>query len=603
MVNLTERSPLVHNEHPKKVADSDSSDDDVVHENVSSSSRTKYSRWQSMASVCFYVSVVGTTYAFGVYSELLKDNLGFSQSGLDIIASVGNTGLYLSLVAGFILETYGLKVTVIGGGFLIFFGFLYIYLAVQNFVSANIASISVMYFFSQFGVCCHVSSAVTYCVRLFPKEARGKAVGLGKGYFGLSSAVLGDFAGGFFASATTSFLLFTAIMIPTMSIIGASTANLIPLTALDFSYDRSRGNRTDLTPFFYHWLLLFVILFMVAYFQYVINASTTINTILSSVLAIVVVSIQVLPMFYGDRIVEFNADEPTLDTITQQLTMLMQDNESDNEKLPTDNATNKFEADNIRGNKDIADPSASGYTTFNRTLDRTRDRPTGSKECFYGNSMPLSKSFFTWRFWILYFTFLIMCGSGLMVIDNVNAISEAVGKTASSFFVALISLANGAGRITAGFTSDMLPRGFSKVQLLSLACFIMGLTQCVFAIGSSTLLYPCLIAAGFLFGSNVSLMAVCMADVFGSRFIATNFGATDSASIFGSYIFVTAIVSIFYSTNTIDDGGESSCVGTECFLYPFLINGISCFIASGLCVYLHVYTDMTKIMDKNANPH
>ena len=77
MVNLTETSPLVSNERTGKAADSDS-DDDTLHEsNVHTSSRHKYSRWQSMASVCFYVSVVGTTYAFGVYSELLKDNLGF----------------------------------------------------------------------------------------------------------------------------------------------------------------------------------------------------------------------------------------------------------------------------------------------------------------------------------------------------------------------------------------------------------------------------------------------------------------------------------------------------------------------------------------------
>ena len=30
--------------------------------------------------------------------------------------------------------------------------------------------------------------------RLFPAESRGTSVGLGKGYFALSSAVLGDFA-------------------------------------------------------------------------------------------------------------------------------------------------------------------------------------------------------------------------------------------------------------------------------------------------------------------------------------------------------------------------------------------------------------------------
>ena len=51
-----------------------------------SARRFIYSRWQALAGVLFYVSVVGTTYAFGVYSQFLKDNLGFSQSDIDIIA-------------------------------------------------------------------------------------------------------------------------------------------------------------------------------------------------------------------------------------------------------------------------------------------------------------------------------------------------------------------------------------------------------------------------------------------------------------------------------------------------------------------------------------
>jgi hypothetical protein len=78
-------------------------------------------------------------------------------------------------------------------------------------------SICLFFFLSQFGVCCHVSSAVTYCVRLFPPPARGSSVGLGKGYFGLSSAVLSDFDGGFFGNFPALFVLFIAIVVPLFS--------------------------------------------------------------------------------------------------------------------------------------------------------------------------------------------------------------------------------------------------------------------------------------------------------------------------------------------------------------------------------------------------
>ena len=146
----------------------------------------RFTRWQSFAGVCLYVSMAGTTYAFGVYSELLRTNLGFSQGGIDVVASVGNTGLYLSIIGGLLLERFGLQFTVYFGGLLIFLGFGYIWLAVEGYVPADIASVSLFFFISQFGVCCHVSSAVTTSVRLFPPESRGSAVGLVKGYFGLS---------------------------------------------------------------------------------------------------------------------------------------------------------------------------------------------------------------------------------------------------------------------------------------------------------------------------------------------------------------------------------------------------------------------------------
>jgi hypothetical protein len=41
---------------------------------------------------------------------------------LDIIASVGNTGLYLSLIVGLLLDAYGIRTVICLGAFLIFIG-------------------------------------------------------------------------------------------------------------------------------------------------------------------------------------------------------------------------------------------------------------------------------------------------------------------------------------------------------------------------------------------------------------------------------------------------------------------------------------------------
>lgn len=55
-------------------------------------------------------------------SKLLEANLNFTQTNIDVVASVGNTGLYLSLVAGFILEAKGIKFLIRLGALLIFTG-------------------------------------------------------------------------------------------------------------------------------------------------------------------------------------------------------------------------------------------------------------------------------------------------------------------------------------------------------------------------------------------------------------------------------------------------------------------------------------------------
>jgi MFS family permease len=182
-----------------------------------------------------------------------------------------------------------------------------------------------------------------------------------------------------------------------------------------------------------------------------------------------------------------------------------------------------------------------------------------------------------------------------MVIDNVNEIAEAVNKYPSSFFVALIALANGAGRLAAGVSSDKLGEYASHLEMLSFSAAAMGLAQASFAIGSETLLYPSLLAVGFLFGCTVSLMAVNVADLFGSRFVATNFGAIDSAPIFGSYLFVTALISLFYNTNTVDSEGNESCVGSKCFRVPFIINSACCFAVALLMAFMHIKTPMSDV--------
>ena len=178
---------------------------------------TLFSRFQSFCGICLFVSVAGCTYAYGVLSPLLQTKLLYTQDEIDLIASIGNTGLYMSFFAGMVVEQVGFYVVVVFGGFLVFLGYTYISLSICNLTPTSVYLVACFYFLAQVGVCCHISSAVTVVVKIFPGEARGATIGLVKSYFALSSATLATLAGGgLFAGSqpTSTFLLFVAIFVP-----------------------------------------------------------------------------------------------------------------------------------------------------------------------------------------------------------------------------------------------------------------------------------------------------------------------------------------------------------------------------------------------------
>eukprot|EP01038_Epipyxis_sp_PR26KG_P010379 gene10379-13942_t len=620
-----------------------------------------FTRWQSLSAVCFFVSVSGITYAFGVYSEILKLKLGFSQSGLETVASIGNSGLYLSLFTGFALEKFGFRVVVLYGGIFIFVGYMYIWLAIQKIVPADILSISLFYFISQLGVCCHVSSAVTLSVKLFPPMARGTSIGLVKGYFGLSSAVLGDIAGErMFVENPVNFVLFIGLFIPMTGIIGSVTANIIPNHLNSFDYEYHNGSYYSMKPYIYHWCLLCLTLLIIGYIQYQYSPlSWTATCITSFIIFMTISSILFIPNLYGNRllplddcdVIQYNKKYSILDTADnnsnsnhnfQTFSSSLHNNNNNkiilkyNHNRPYDpividhNFTSDDDELSYVSSKTSHLPEHNNHNDqqeeeFTSLIHKSNNDTINSYDStgFYDHDLPFIETIHTWRFWALFFIFLIGTGSGLMVIYNVNAIAQAANKQPSSFFVTLISLANGFGRLTAGVMSDFFVKfqdnsngnnnnksnylKLSKIQLEMIVIFFMGITQLILSCNIDYLLYPCFLSVGYFFGCLVALNTINVADIFGDKYVATNYGAVDTAPIFSSYIFSTGLVALFYKDNieisNDNDTISSSCVGRMCFFYPFIINFLCCMIASFGCYILHIHTPMKYNRRVTQNGH
>lgn len=160
------------------------------------------------------MSFAGTIYTFNIYGELLKSELDFSQNSLSTIASIGNCGNLLGVMVGYGIERYGAKLIMSIGSLCVFSGYFYIWLAIKLYVPSNVAVVTLFYFVAQMGISCYINTALTSAIKLFPSESRGSAIGLCRAYFGLSSAVLGDLAGGIFQLYPISFILFVAVIVP-----------------------------------------------------------------------------------------------------------------------------------------------------------------------------------------------------------------------------------------------------------------------------------------------------------------------------------------------------------------------------------------------------
>jgi hypothetical protein len=126
------------------------------------------SRWHSLAAVLLAASIsgkcyshdnskittrTGTPYAFGIFSQIFKVELGFSQIDLAIVGSSGSTGLYTGVLCGLSVENYGPKWTLRMGALLVMVGNLFIWLAVQKLVWHSVFVISVAYLIAQVRGC------------------------------------------------------------------------------------------------------------------------------------------------------------------------------------------------------------------------------------------------------------------------------------------------------------------------------------------------------------------------------------------------------------------------------------------------------------------
>lgn len=132
-------------------------------------------------------------------------------------------------------------------------------------------------------------------------------------------------------------------------------------------------------------------------------------------------------------------------------------------------------------------------------------------------------------FWTLWFAFLGNAGVGLMVISLIAPYAKSLGMSAetAAYMIGFLSIANGFGRIIAGWLSDAMGRTRAMILIFAITTINVFLlpTMAGTALGFALGLMIC----GASYGANFALFPAATAEYFGTKNLGVNYAAVFTA--------------------------------------------------------------------------
>ena len=125
------------------------------------------------------------------------------------------------------------------------------------------------------------------------------------------------------------------------------------------------------------------------------------------------------------------------------------------------------------------------------------------------------------QFYILTATLMLACMSGLMMIGFAKPIAIAKGMAATATIgVLIISMFNSCGRLFWGWVSDKLGRKNTIIILLAVSAILSLLVN----LANGYIIYVLIALIGFMYGGFLSTFPAFTSDLFGNKYMATNYG-------------------------------------------------------------------------------
>ncbi|CAE7461052.1 MCH1 [Symbiodinium pilosum] len=184
-------------------------------------------------------------------------------------------------------------------------------------------------------------------------------------------------------------------------------------------------------------------------------------------------------------------------------------------------------------------------------------------------------------FYLLYFTFVSLQGSGIMFSNNFGQIVKSVSNDASAssaVYVTIFSIFNTFGRVFIGFGSESVKQTLNRPWFLVISSALMSLGLAVLQIGEGFLGFSAA-AVGFALGGTFALQAVVVEEIFGPEEMPIKYSYCFTAASVGSLLLSDLLAGWLYDA-AAEHQGQSVCLGTSCFGVTFAVTALGCAAAA-----------------------
>uniref|UniRef100_A0A0D9XZC8 Uncharacterized protein n=1 Tax=Leersia perrieri TaxID=77586 RepID=A0A0D9XZC8_9ORYZ len=513
--------------------------------------RVARSRWYIVFASMVVMAASGSTYIFALYSKELRSTLGYNQQTLNTLSFFKDLGTNVGVVSGLVQQVAPTWAVLLIGAAMNLAGYLMIYLALSGHTAAPPVWLMCVYI-------CVGANALTFsntgalvaCVKNSP-ESRGIVIGLLKGFVGLSGAIYTQLYLAIYGDDAKSLVLLIAWLPAAVYIFFVHTIRVLPY--------RRRGEEegVDDKPFF---CFLYISIALAGYLLVMIVVQKQVRF---SHAAYVVGAVALLLILFLPLAVVIKEEHKSASQLEQSL------------RLPPSIAVDKSSS----AADDVSISPPESKTTKNCGgcgWIKNMFRPPE-----LGEDYSIMQALVSVEMLVLFVVSVFGIGGTLTAIDNMAQIGQSLGYPSKSIntFVSLISIWNYAGRVGAGYISEILlskhkfPRPLALTAVLLISC----VGHLLIAFGVPNSLYASSVIIGFCFGAQWPLLFAIISEVFGLKYYSTLFNFGSAASPIGAYVLNVRVAGRMYDAEArrqhggVAAVGDKICKGVVCFKRSFLI--------------------------------